>query len=56
VPKARKGKKLTRTGHYEISAIEGRKRSFRGILLKTFNLGRLRLAIFSIPKPRKKLR
>lgn len=50
---ARKGKKLTKTGVYEISTTVGRKRTFRGRLLTTFNLGRARVALFSIPKGRK---
>lgn len=52
--RTRKGKKMTKTGRYEIVATEGRKRSFRGTLLKTFNLGKRRLAIFSVPKPKKR--
>lgn len=52
--RTRKGKKLTRTGSYDILARKGRKRRFRGTLLKTFNVGKLRLAIFSVPKRRKK--
>ena len=50
----RKGKKMTKTGSYKITATKGTKRSFRGTLLKTFNIGNFRLAIFSVPKRKKK--
>ena len=50
----KKGKKMTKTGGCDIVATKGRKRRFRGTLLKTFNVGNLRLAIFSAPKRRKK--
>jgi hypothetical protein len=52
--KPRKGKKLTKTGKYKIETTKGRWRNFRGTLLKTFNVGNVRLAIFSVPKPKKK--
>ena len=52
--KTKKGKKMTRTGSYDIVAREGRARGFRGTLLKTFNIGKLRLAIFSVPKRKKR--
>jgi hypothetical protein len=48
---ARKGKKMTKTGRYKISPTKGRQREFDGTLLKTFNLGKKRLAILSVPKP-----
>ena len=54
--KTKKGRKMTKTGRYDIVATVGRARKFRGTLLKTFNLGKLRLAIFSVPKPKKKKR
>jgi hypothetical protein len=54
VAKPKKGKKMTRIGSYDIVAREGRKRRFRGTLLKTFNIRKLRLAIFSVPKPKRK--
>jgi len=50
--KKTKGKRFTKTGKYEIRAKKGRERSFTGTLLKTFNIGGLRLAIFSVPKTR----
>lgn len=52
--RTKKGKKMTKTGRYDIVATEGRRRKFRGTLLKTFNIGRMRLAIFSVPKRKKK--
>lgn len=48
--KVRKGKRLTKTGSYKIDATKGRKRSFRGTLLKAINIGSKRIAIFSVPK------
>jgi len=54
VAKTKKGKKMTRTGSYDIVAREGRARKFRGTLLKTFNIGKTRIAIFSVPKRKKK--
>lgn len=51
--KTRKGKKLTKTGKWKIASTKGRKREFVATLLKTFNLGAKRLAIFSVPKSRK---
>jgi hypothetical protein len=46
----RKGKRFTKTGKWKISSMKGRARAFTGTLLKTFNLGRRRIAIFSVPK------
>ena len=46
----KKGEKMMRTGRYDIETTKGKKRKFRGTLLKTFNIGKLRLAIFSVPK------
>lgn len=46
----RRGKRLTKTGKWKIMATVGRRRVFTGTLLKTFNLGKRRLAIFSVPK------
>lgn len=45
---------MTKAGSYDIVATKGRKRKFRGTLLKTFNVGNLRLAIFSVPKRKSK--
>lgn len=52
--KKTKGKRLTKTGKYEIKAKKGRERSFTGTLLQTFNIGDIRLAIFSVPKSKLK--
>ena len=52
--KTRRGKKMTKTGGYKILTTKGGERGFRGTLLKTFNVGNLRLAIFSVPKRAKK--
>lgn len=50
MPKGRRGKRLTKTGKYEIKAKVGRERSFTGTLLGSVNSGAKRLAIFSVPK------
>ena len=52
--KARKGVRLTRAPKYRITPVEGRARTFTGRLLKTVNVGPLRLAIFKVPKQRRK--
>jgi hypothetical protein len=46
----KKGKRLTRGTRWRILAVTGRKREFVGTLLHSFNLGRRRIAIFSVPK------
>jgi hypothetical protein len=48
--KLRQGKKMTKGAGWTLVAMKGRKRQFRGTLLKTFNFGSKRLAIFSVPK------
>ena len=48
--KARRGKKMTRGAGWLLVATSGRKREFKGTLLKTINFGTKRLAIFSVPK------
>jgi hypothetical protein len=48
--KTRRGKKMTRTGKWILKPKKGRQREFSGTLLKTFNIGSHRLAIFSVPK------
>jgi hypothetical protein len=45
---------MMKTGRYDIVTTKGRRRKFRGTLLKTFNIGKTRLAIFSVPKRKKK--
>lgn len=54
--KTKKGKKMTRIGSYDISPRHGKERKFIGTLLKTFNIGKTRIAIFSVPKPKRKKR
>ena len=41
---------MTKGTGWLIEALKGRKRSFRGTLLQTINLGAKRIAIFSVPK------
>ena len=48
--KLRRGKKMTKGAGWTLVATSGRKRQFKGTLLKTFNFGTKRLAIFSVPK------
>jgi hypothetical protein len=48
--KSKRGVKMTRTGRYLLKPKKGRAREFSGTLLQTFNFGRKRLAIFSVPK------
>lgn len=48
--KLRRGKKMTKGSGWDLIATGGRKRRFKGTLLKTFNFGKKRLAIFSVPK------
>jgi len=48
--KTKRGVKMTKTGRYLLKPKRGRAREFSGTLLQTFNFGRKRLAIFSVPK------
>jgi len=48
--KPKKGVRLTKDTRYRIAAVTGRNRAFVGTLLHTINIGRTRLAIFSVPK------
>lgn len=48
--KIRKGGKMTKGSGWRLVAQGGRKRAFAGTLLTTFNLGRRRIAVFSVPK------
>ena len=48
--KPRKGKHLTKGTRWRLAAVTGRKRVFVATLLHTFNFGKKRLAIFSVPK------
>ena len=51
--KTKKGKRHTKTVKYTIATTKGRPRLFTATLLKSFNLGKKRLAIFSVPKSRR---
>lgn len=48
--KPRKGKRMTKGTRWRIAAVTGRKRVFVGTLLHTINIGKKRLAIFSVRK------
>ena len=48
--KAKSGQRMTGGSGWRLATTKGRKRVFAGTLLKTFNLGKRRIAIFSVPK------
>lgn len=48
--KARKGERMTGNRGWKLAATRGRKRIFSATLIDTINWGKLRLAIFSVPK------
>lgn len=48
--KAKKGERMTGGTGWRLAATKGRKRIFAATLLKTFNLGHRRIAVFSVPK------
>jgi hypothetical protein len=48
--RARKGERMTGGAGWRLAATKGRKRVFVATLLKTFNFGNKRVAIFSVPK------
>jgi hypothetical protein len=48
--KAGRGERMTGGTGWRLAILKGRKRVFVGTLLKTFNFGNKRLAIFSVPK------
>jgi hypothetical protein len=48
--RVRKGGKMTKGSKWRLVAQKGKKRAFAGTLLTTFNLGRRRIAVFSVPK------
>jgi hypothetical protein len=48
--KTQRGEKMTKTGRWILTPKKGREREFSGTLLKTFNFGKNRLAIFSVAK------
>ena len=48
--KLRRGKRMTRGYGWRLETTKGKKKGFAATLLKTINLGRRRIAIFSVPK------
>ena len=48
--KARRGQKMTMGKEWRLVVVKGQKRVFVGTLLTTINIGKKRLAIFSVPK------
>lgn len=48
--KAVKGERMTGGAGWRLATTKGRKRVFNGTLLKTLNIGKVRLAIFKVPK------
>jgi hypothetical protein len=48
--KAKAGKRLTKTGGWRLTPKKGRQREFSGTLLRCINIGKSRIAIFSVPK------
>lgn len=48
--KPRRGRRMTKGSGWDLVATSGRKRKFKGTLIKTINFGAKRLAIFSVPK------
>ena len=48
--KARKGERMTGGAGWRLATTKGSKRVFASTLLATFNFGKVRLAVFSVPK------
>jgi hypothetical protein len=48
--KAKAGQRMTGGAGWRLATTKGQKRVFAGTLLQTFNLGKRRIAIFSVPK------
>lgn len=48
--RARRGERMTGSRGWKLAATRGRKRIFSATLIDTINWGKLRLAIFSVPK------
>jgi hypothetical protein len=46
----RRGRRMAKGVGWRLVMQRGRKRAFVGTLLTTFNLGRWRIAVFSVPK------
>jgi hypothetical protein len=48
--RAKKGERMTGGRAWRLAATKGKTRIFPATLLKTFNFGKQRIAIFSVPK------
>jgi hypothetical protein len=48
--RAKKGERMTGGAGWRLATTKGRKRIFAATLLRTFNFGKRRIAIFSVPK------
>lgn len=48
--RAKSGERMTGGVGWRLATTKGKKRVFVGTLLKTFNIGKHRLAVFSVPK------
>ena len=48
--KAKKGERMTNGNGLRLVATKGKKRIFVGTLLDTVNRGKVRIAVFSVPK------
>jgi hypothetical protein len=48
--KAKRGERMTGGSGWRLATTKGRKRVFVGTLLYTYNFGKKRIAIFSVPK------
>jgi hypothetical protein len=48
--RAKKGERMTKGTGWRLAKITGKKRVFVGTLIETINIGKNRIAIFSVPK------
>jgi hypothetical protein len=48
--KAKRGERMIGGNGWRLATTKGRKRVFVGTLITTINMGRRRLAVFSVPK------
>lgn len=48
--KAKRGERMTKGLGWRLATTKGKRRVFVGTLLDTINIGRQRIAIFSVPK------
>ena len=48
--RAKPGERMTGGAGWRLATTKGKKRVFPATLLKTFNFGKHRLAVFSVPK------